>query len=132
MAEATIDELAQRLAELRQQRAELKAQMSAVAAEEEQVAAAIREALEAQGLTSAKTSVGTVYISRVYYPRLAEGHTTDEVVKWLRKRGRLDLIETKPSWQRLRTFVRELVEAGKRLPAALDPGEQITVGLRKK
>lgn len=84
----------------------------------------IREQADAQGVTSFKTKHGTAYVTTTDFAAVADW---DAVLQFIRDNDAYDLLERRVS----KSAVRGYLEETKEVPAGINYGTKISVGIRR-
>jgi hypothetical protein len=124
----TIDKVVEKYVALRDKKAQLENETKDKVREIKEkmlvLDAYIREKAEEQGVTSFKTNHGTAYVTTTDFAAVADW---DAVLQFIKDNEAFDLLERRVS----KSAVRGYLEETKEVPAGINYGTKITVGVRR-
>jgi hypothetical protein len=124
----TIDKVVEKYVALRDKKAQLENETKDKVREIKEkmlvLDAYIREKAEEQGVTSFKTNHGTAYVTTTDFAAVADW---DAVLQFVKDNEAFDLLERRVS----KSAVRGYLEETKEVPAGINYGTKITVGVRR-
>lgn len=128
MSEVNIDKVVAKYVKLRDEKAAIEAEAKerSAALKEKMIIldAYIREEAEKQGVTSFKTKHGTAYVTTTDFATVADW---DAVLNFVKENEAYDLLERRVS----KSAVRGYLEETKEVPAGINYGTKLSVGIRR-